>query len=239
MGETLFSESVRNINDGELYNCNLEFIHIEYLSEVLELQKLSTEFMKDKTICLPSSEHDWKMMLGGEGVVVGAFVDRKLIGYVAALFPGNSEANLAKYTDLDPSLWEDTCNLELCYVHPDFQRNSLQITMTGPVIKKLKEYDNWKYILTTVHPFNYASMTDVFLHNIYIVKLRKMYNGLWRYVFMQDYNYSIIPDRENYISVESSDFERQIELLNDGYIGFKLHKDEQNKKFILFSKVLE
>jgi hypothetical protein len=236
MGEIVYSGTVKNIHDGKQYDCHMKIIHKAYLSDILALQEHTINLLEDKTICLPSSVYDWERMLEDEGVVIGTFANGSLIGCISALFPGKGEDNLAKYTDLPPLEWELSCHLELCYVNPDFRGNSLQIKMTSCLINKLKEVDKWRYLLTTVYPFNYASLTDVLQHNLLIIRLEKMYSGVWRYLLIQDYKNSILPDRDNFVAVDSSNFDGQMELLNQGYIGFKLQKDDKNQKSILFGK---
>lgn len=236
MGETVYSGIVKSIHDDKQYDCHMKVIHKEFLMDILALQEHTINSLEDKTICLPSSVYDWERMLEAEGVVIGAFANGSMIGCISALFPGKGEDNLARYTDLLPSERELSCHLELCYVNPDYRGNSLQITMTSCLIDKLRTMDNWRYLLTTVHPYNYASLTDVLRHNLLITRLKRMYNGVWRYLLLQDYKKPILLDRDSLVAADSSNFDAQMDLLNQGYLGFGLQKDDRNKKSILFGK---
>lgn len=235
-GDMNRSNMLKSKRDGNDYICSIKRIGLEYLNEVLDLQRTVTDSMINGAYCLPSSTKDWKRMLQDEGYVLGAFVENRLIAYRALLFPGKNADNLGRHLDFSEEKLDKVFHLELAHVHPDFQGNRLQITMTQLLIDNLKKGGRWKYLLSTVYPFNYPSIKDKFSARMLIVELAEMYSGVWRYLFLSDIMEPIEFDIDDLKTAKIDDFKTQIELLEKGYYGYDLEKEDKTIKGIKFVK---
>ena len=81
--------------------------------------------------------------------------------------------------------WPLVLYSEISNVDPDFQGNGLQVLL-GKVLMKEVDPQRFRYICTTVAPFNIASLKDKFAHGMQIVALKVKYGDLLRYILMKD-----------------------------------------------------
>lgn len=236
MCNTSHYEILKNRKDGKGYSYTMRRLGMADMEEVLALQSLVTESMPDLIYCLPSSVSDWTRMLTEEGYVLGAFVDRKLIAYRAILFPACNMDNLGRHLHFNEGQLSKVFHLELAHVHPDFQGNHLQMTMTQQLIDMLRKDGRWQYLLSTVYPLNYPSIKDKFAANMAIVQLEQMYIGVWRYLFYSNITKAFELDTEHSILAAAEDFDLQTKLLKDGYYGYMLLSENNRVSGIKFAK---
>jgi hypothetical protein len=120
-------------------------------------------------------------------------------------------------------------------VHPDLRGNSLQYKLADMLTRRAIKKKNFRYLFTTVSPYNYASIKTVTSMGLNIAKLCKMYYQWDRYVVYKDLVNPLKLDKNNTIYVPGILFEKQQELLNNGYFGFSQFKDEEGIK-VMFAK---
>lgn len=230
---------LKNRKDGKGYSYSMRRLGIEDMDVVLALQSLVTDSMPDLSYCLPSSVPDWSRMLTEEGYVLGVFVDSKLIAYRAILFPAHNLDNLGRHLHFKEDQLSKVFHLELAHVHPDFQGNHLQMTMTHQLIDMLKKDGRWQHLFSTVYPLNYPSIKDKFSVNMVIVELEQMYIGVWRYLFYSNITEILELDTGHSILAAVEDFDTQTKLLNDGYYGYMLISENNRVSGIKFAKAVK
>src|SRR5690606_9485680 len=74
---------------------------------------------------------------------------------------------------------------EISNVDPHFRGNNLQVLL-GEILMQEVDRQRFRYVCTTVAPFNIASLKDKFAHGMEIVALKVKYGDLLRYILMKD-----------------------------------------------------
>ena len=78
----------------------------------------------------------------------------------------------------------------------------------------------FRYICTTVAPFNIASLKDKFAHGLQIVSLKMKYGNMLRYILLKDLSQvstEASTSESRYIPMANT--EEQQQLLENGWIG--------------------
>ena len=189
-----------------------------HLSEVLALQDLVCEALTDKDILQPLSEEEFEFILDGNGIMIGAFVDDKLIGFRALLIPPINEEHLGYDIGLQhESELKRVLYQEISSVDPKYRGFGLQKTLASVIMKQI-DTNAFDYVATTVMPYNIPSLKDKFSQGFYIVSLKYIYGGKLRYVFALDLRGEPQYDEE-VVTISMGDVEGQQRLLNEGLVG--------------------
>lgn len=115
---------------------------------------------------------------------------------------------------------------EISIVHPHFRGMGLQQLMGHLLMKEVKE-KHYRYVLSTVAPFNIPSLKDKFSHGLEIAALKLKYGGMLRYIFVKDLKlHSEFANREQLIPMEN--IEKQQAVLDLGWrgVGIQCIQDE-------------
>ncbi len=226
---------ITNRLDAQLYPYTMKLLNSDDILQVIELHNKVIDALPDPDLCWRFPVSYIERYLGDQGITVGVFVEKQLIGFRVLYFPGNQAENPGLDMGLDDSELDQVAHLPLSNVHPDFTGNSLQKNMTLQVINIAKETRPFRYLCSIVSPKNYASMTEKFEVGMVVGQLTIKYGTFLRYIFYEDMVKPLEVAKENAIFIPSIDTERQMELLKQGYYGFQL-SEEQGKKGILFGK---
>lgn len=230
MVEIIATGRIKNNYDLKNYNYEIKVLDITYFDRLFAIQKcIAKKFSKPETYII-LKERELIEMLGDGGIVVGVFVNEELYGSCGVYFPGFNEDNLGLDIDLPREELKKVIHLESSNVHPMYRGNSLQYKMASLLVSRAKDIKDMRYLLNTVHPENYPSLKTTFDLDMVIVKLCRKYKGFWRYIFYQDIEKPIKKQVNNSISVSSVDYNSQIKLLNSGYYGYDLEKNENGIK---------
>lgn len=103
-------------------------------------------------------------------------------------------------------------------VDPDYRGSGLQ-KLLGEKIMETIDRNRFRYVLSTVAPFNIPSLKDKFFLGFSIVDLKEQYNGKLRYTFFKDFQKESVEFELVDFSVNMSDYGRQKELFQLGYFG--------------------
>lgn len=192
-----------------------------HLPEVLELQDLVCEALTDKDILQPLSEEEFEFILEGNGIMIGAYADAKLIGFRALLIPPIDDEHLGydigleKESELKRVLYQ-----EISSVNPNYRGFGLQKTLASVIMKQI-DTDSFDYVATTVMPYNIPSLKDKFSQGFYIVALKYIYGGKLRYVFALDLRGEPHYEEE-VVTISMGDVEAQQRLLSEGFVGVRM-----------------
>lgn len=199
---------------------NVRYLTKEDLSVIMQLQDIVIENLIDKDRLEPLSKEEFLTILSDDELMIGVFDQKTLIGFRAFLNPKNDEEGLGKDIGLLESEYPRIVYSEISNVHPDYRGNGLQTFMGKTWIESL-DRRNFKYILSTVAPFNIASLKDKFALGMRIHQLKNKYGGKLRYIFCRD-----LQAKKNQIiemkTIEMGDIQKQQQYLNDGYVGWKM-----------------
>ncbi|SOC10789.1 hypothetical protein SAMN05880501_10640 [Ureibacillus xyleni] len=191
-----------------------------HLSEVLTLQEIVCEALIDKNILQPLSEEEFEFILDGNGIMIGAYADDKLIGFRALLIPPIDEEHLGYDIGLEKSELKRVLYQEISSVDPNYRGFGLQKTLATVIMKQI-DTTAFDYVATTVMPYNIASLKDKFSQGFYIVALKYIYGGKLRYVFALDLRGEPHYEEE-IVTISMGDVEAQQRLLLEGFVGVQM-----------------
>ncbi|WP_165000321.1 GNAT family N-acetyltransferase [Anaerophilus nitritogenes] len=217
----------------------MRLIHIEELKEVVLLQNFVYENLSNKQILYTDSYDEMRtdMELGAK--VIGIFnSNNQLIGYRYIAFPGLSNRNLGNDIHLPESEFEKVVHLETTVVHPDYRGNNLQ-SMTLQEVIRLTKNLGYKHLMCTVSPFNLFSLFNNMKNGLKIKALKEKYqtgkdinDGLYRFILHRELEPIKTIQPIQSFSVSLDDFKAQEYLINEGFIGFSLFKENKLLNYI-------
>lgn len=210
--------------------CLLEKSDIE---NMIELQNIVAENLENpQTFVVDSKEFILTQVLDDSmGRAIGVFAEGRLVAFRTMTFSGNDEYHLGRELNIQESELDHVVHLEATVVHPEFRGNRLQAKMmkhTYDIIDELGYY----HVCCTIHPFNYPSLKNVMDSGLTIKALDRRegsYEGKWRFLLHRDIRLDAAPQYKNFIEVENGRIQEQQELLDKGFVGFLLIRDNYNK----------
>jgi len=210
-------------------------LEADQLDEILTLQRKVIESLSTGSFLQPLTVEEFSYILNDKGLMIGAYYHEQLIAFRAMLEPELDEEHLGKDAGLPKNEWPLVLYSEITNVDPDFQGNGLQVLL-GELIMKEVNPQRFRYICTTVAPFNIASLKDKFAHGMQIVALKVKYGDLLRYILMKDL---IDPlkgqDTSECCFVLMADTEQQQQYLADGWMGTGIEQVD-NQWVVRFEK---
>ena len=198
-----------------------------YIPLLMTLQYEVVEALPNKAILQPLDEGELSFILQGNGIMIGVFVEGKLIAFRALLEPEIDDEHLGY--DIGLSTEEELKKVlyqEISNVHPEFRGFGLQRTMADIIMQQI-DTSKFNIVCATVMPGNIASLKDKFSQGMHVAALKYKYGGKLRYVFMKEltevhYNWT----EEKFILMD--DTEGQQKLLKAGFIGLSMKKTGDN-----------
>lgn len=225
MNETLLLKDGRSVTLRPLTTGDLDTI--------LALQKKVIAALTTESFLQPLSEEEYRYILDGNGLMIGAFSGPELIAFRAMLEPeSDDEEHLGKDACLPEEEWSRVLYSEISNVDPSFRGNGLQ-TILGKMLLDKIDSTRFRYICTTVAPFNIASLKDKFSLGFRIVALKQKYGTLLRYILMKESKPQIASDDLERQNVEMGDIEGQQAFLGAGWIGVGMTRNGEKWQIIL------
>ena len=198
-------------------------VTILQLDELVELQRQVINGLSTESFLQPLTREEFQSILNGKGILIGAFVEERMIAFRGMLEPELDEEHLGRDAGLSGDQLHKVLYSEVTNVHPAYQGNGLQVIL-GELIMKEVDGQRFSYICATVAPFNIPSLKDKFALGMHIVSLKEKYGNLLRYVLIKKLDSPLIPNESSTKIIAMSNTEHQQELLNDGWIGTELTK---------------
>lgn len=212
------------LKDDKPYEVRL--LKTDDIEQVLTLQEIVIQTLENKAILQPLTYNEFRYITDGNGILIGAFADQKLIAFRALLVPPvDEEGHLGLDIGIQKADLRDVIYQEISNVHPDYRGNRLQQKLAHLIMKELENQDqSFKYVCATVMPFNIPSLKDKLAQGMLIAALKEKYEGRLRYIF---YKYLGDEAPQNWGQTKSlpmSDIKGQQELLQQGWRGFRMEK---------------
>ena len=221
--QQLVKGQLKNCSNKKRYGYTMRVLADSDLPAILELYDFVVKNMKDPDMLWRYDDHIVAEFLGEDGIVGGVFVDDCLVAVRVVYFHHEGDiTNPLMYKD---DTYGETAHLALCVVHPDFRGNSLQKKMGVYLLEIAQTLRGFPTMCSVVSPHNYPSMSDKFSLNMVVVQLMPKFKGVWRYIFYRNMNKPLVARSETMIFVPSGDYQRQIELLEQGYYGVELGRN--------------
>ncbi|KAB2336121.1 GNAT family N-acetyltransferase [Cytobacillus depressus] len=160
---------------------------MQHLGKILKVQEQVVAHLNGKSTLQPLTEEEFRYILEGNGMMIGAFDGKKLIAFRALLVPIMDEEHLGLDIGLPESDLSKVIYQEISNVLPDYRGNQLQKTLAKVIMKELsKNNHGYHYVCCTVAPFNIPSLKDKFSQGMRIAALKEKYGGSLRYIFVMD-----------------------------------------------------
>ena len=200
------------------HSFEVKLLDKHHLPNILALQEVVYDALSNKDILEPLTGEEFLYILEGKGLLIGAFVEERLIAFRALLVPEidaehlGYSIGLVNESDLKRVLYQEISN-----VHPDFRGYGLQKTLAKVSMQQI-DTNEFDYIAATVMPYNIASLKDKFSQGFIIVRLKYAYGGKLRYVFALDLHKRRLYE-EGKVTLSMGDIEAQQKLLQEGFVG--------------------
>jgi hypothetical protein len=214
----------------------IRHLSVKNINEILLLQRKVIDALTTDSFLQPLSGEEFSTILNGKGLMIGAYFDNVLIAFRAMLEPELDDEHLGKDAGLPESVWPQVLYSEITNVDPEFRGNNLQVIL-GEIILGEVDKTRFRYICTTVAPFNIASLKDKFAHGLQIVSLKRKYGNMLRYILMKDLSLESLVTgtlESQYIPMAAT--EEQQQLLEDGWIGSGIEK-RNDSWFVRYEKM--
>ncbi|MEH7525256.1 GNAT family N-acetyltransferase [Bacillus sp. JJ1503] len=193
------------------------------VARILNVQDQVISHLNGKNTLQPLTEEEFRYILEGNGMMIGAFVDGELIAFRALLVPVMDEEHLGIDIGLSESELPKVIYQEISNVLPDYRGNQLQKTLAGLIMKELSKDDHgYRYVCCTVAPFNIPSLKDKFSQGMRIASLKEKYGGSLRYIFVKDLVEIIEPDWSESLFIPMGDTQAQQIKLSEGWRGTRM-----------------
>ena len=202
---------------------HVTLLSLEHIEQILSLQNIVVEALEDKSRLQPLSQEEFQYILEGNGMMIGAFIENKLIAFRALLVPPINDEHLGLDIDIAESELHRVIYQEISNVHPSCRGNGMQKVLATVIMDELqKEDSNYDYVCCTVAPFNIPSLKDKFAQGMEIAALKEKYGGSMRYVFVKELRGDKENDWTDVKSVPMSDASGQQALISEGYRGYEM-----------------
>ena len=214
----------------------IRHLTVKNLNKIFLLQSNVIDALTTESFLQPLSEEEFTTILNGKGFMIGAYYNDKLIAFRAMLEPELDDEHLGKDAGLPESEWPLVLYSEITNVNPKFRGNNLQVLL-GEIILGEVDKTRFRYICTTVAPFNIASLKDKFAHGLEIVSLKMKYGNLLRYILLRDLTQvstELYTLESQYILM--ADTGKQQQLLENGWIGTYIEK-RNDDWFVRYDKI--
>ena len=146
------------------------------IAQIEAVQQDVVAALEDKAILQPLDRCEIENIVGGNGVMLGAFVEDMLIAFRALLDPLDDDEHLGRDGGLTEPQLSSVIYQEVSNVHPNYRGYGLQKTLASLIMNEV-DTSRYHYVCATVMPFNIASLKDKFAQGLKIVALKLKYGG--------------------------------------------------------------
>ena len=224
----------KEIKDTVVYeNYEARLVSYEALPEMVDLIQRVYDQLPNKEVLFVDSYDDMKEDLDKGAKVMAIYAgDKTMVAYRYVSFPGLEERNLGYDLGLGVESLKKMCQLETTVVDPPYRGNNLQY-MTLSLMKPIVEAEGYTHLACTISPYNYFSVNNIMRHSLKIKDLKRKYgtlpdgsDGIWRYILHGTMEENSKMVEKHMINVPMANIPEQKELLEKGYIGHKLNRDQ-------------
>ena len=191
---------------------------VDDLDTMSQLQSKVIDHLPRSEFLEPTSKEQFIDIFQKEGIMLGVFVQDRLVAFRIFSSPDSLEEKIALEVGILKEELPITLFSVVTNVDPDYRGSGLQ-KLLGEKIMETIDRNRFRYVLSTVAPFNIPSLKDKFFLGFSIVDLKEQYNGKLRYTFFKDFQKESVEFELVDFSVNMSDYGRQKELFQLGYFG--------------------
>lgn len=219
---SLYEGAITNRALSKKQQMYMKRLYLEDLPEIEETQQHVIDSLSDKETLQPLTTEEFLFILNERGLLIGAYVENRLIGFRALLMPEIDAEHLGYDLGLSEEDLPHVIYQEISVVLPDYRGNRLQQKLAEVIMKELPHLEeDFHYVCCTVAPMNIPSLKDKFTQGMHIGALKEKYDGMLRYILVKELK-NASPEYTDYQAVKIDDLEKQQEMLVEGYVGIGL-----------------
>ena len=211
----------------------VHILTVDDIPAIDELQQAVVAALPDPNILQPVSDDELRFMLEGNGLMIGLYIEEKLIAFRALLHPSVDEEHLGYDIGLKDDALHEVLYQEISNVHPDYRGHGLQRKMADYIMSQV-DLNKYPIICATVMPYNIASLKDKFSQGMHIAALKYKYGGKLRYVFAK-YLTKTPQFTDEIVEIEMSETILQQNLLKNSFFGVDMKKIDE-KWVVVYKK---
>jgi hypothetical protein len=202
------------------------------LPQVMELQKIICRNLQRPDLLQVFTKDFMKQHIGERGVVLGVFVEERLIAFRNLYYPksNDSEWNLGIDLNLAEDQLTKVVNFQMVCVHPDFRGNRLALMLNRMALQILRNRGRHPHVCATVSPYNIWNIPVLLATGFHIARLKIKYGDKVRYIVHQDLYSRRRFDDTSAVDVYIDDLDTQKRLLDAGFYGVQLKQRESTDR---------
>lgn len=215
----LYEGTIVNRQVHEKQPMYMKRLYLEDLPIIEQVQQKVIDALPDKTALQPLTTEEFLFILNERGLLIGAFVEERLIGFRALLIPDIDEEHLGYDLGLPAEELPQVIYQEISVVLPEYRGNRLQQKLAEVIMDELpKLKEQFRYVCCTVAPMNIPSLKDKFSQHMHIGAFKEKYEKMQRYILVKDLE-TPSPKYSDYKVAKIDDLKTQQRLLDEGYVG--------------------
>jgi len=200
------------------------FLDKSFLQDILELQDRITQDLPAPEIFRLLEDDYFSEIFRLDRAVIGVTTEDGLIAYSIIRLPGDAEDNLGRDIGLPETDLDKVAHLQATVVHPAYRGMGLQRRMARAHLEVIEDL-GYEHVCCTVSPKNPVSLGNIISSGFVIKNLTPKFEGWWRYIMYKKNSCPIKIDESRAgeeISIAGRDIKGQVDLLNQGFIGFRM-----------------
>lgn len=212
-------------------------LSINDIGQIYHLQERITKNLSNGFVHSKSKEELSDFINGNKGITIGIEANGKVVAFSILQVPNISNPNTnLKFKNIPDEDWGlATCFIENTIVQEKFQGKGLQKLLVDLRISVAINY-NMKWICSGVNFENNVSWMNLIKKGLFIVDYREdrgyLTLGLSQKINQEPLAFS----KNNELKVKTTDKNAHINAIDNGFIGVKLIKEE-NDKFVIYNKL--
>lgn len=203
-----------------------------HLPEIMSLQGVIVQHLGEPDLLQSFSYEFMKQHLGPKGIVLGVFVNERLVAFRNLYYPDTWDKNWNLGIDMGlvGAELHRVVNLQMVCVHPHFRGNALAMRLNAIALGLLREMGTHCHACATVSPYNVWNIPVLLSSGFHITRLKVKYGGKIRYIVYQDLRKAQSFDDSTSVRVALQDLYTQKRLLGAGFYGTALYQRTRTNK---------
>lgn len=158
---------------------NLSYSDVE---SIILLQEKVKDSLNDKTMFYPATIDELKHIIKYTGYAVGLYCNEQIIGYATIIFC-YLDNKLKDTFDIDAEFIHTTAVFDDVAILPQYRGKKYQLLLWNYLANQfcLRQ----KYLITSIHPQNTASLRNAYHFGMEIYKQKKMYSNSLRCILLK------------------------------------------------------
>lgn len=202
----------------------IKFLNEIFLEEILFLQNIITENLKDQKSYYVEKIEFFRKHLANKNSVIGLFHKDQLVGFNIASFPGMNDGNLGKEVGIKKEELFQVVQFGPVAIHPAHRQRGLLNKIIEIHINWIRQI-RYKHICLTIAPSNYPSMKPAMSHGFIIKRIKLKCDNLLRYILHLDLTNPVKYPQYS-VRVPQNDIDSQKSMIHLGFYGYNAVKND-------------